>query len=147
MNQPVKESFVTFERSHEKLVLAFLVLDNQDPNELEQLGIMRLFKGCFDSAWRCLRTFFYDQGYVHVEDSRDAVRLAFRLGMIGGALSGSSSRSGAVWMDMIKKREQVELAYDDHVRTNILTALMDDYYDAFMDLKAFFHQETLLKDE
>lgn len=143
MHQPVKESFVTFERSHEKLVLAFSVLDNQDPNELEQFGLIRLFKGCFDSAGRCLRVFFYDQGYVHVEDSRDTVRLAFRLGVIGS----DSSRVGQVWMDMIKKREQVELAYDDHIRTNILNALMDDYYDAFMELKVFFlkkHQKQVL---
>jgi len=55
MNQPVKESFVTFERSHEKLILAFKVLDNQEPNELEKLGLIRLFKGCFDSAWLSIK--------------------------------------------------------------------------------------------
>lgn len=127
----LRKSMMRFSKGCDQLSGAFQYLDccdNQDPNELEQLGLIRLFKGCFDSACRCLRAFFYDQGYVHVEDSRDTVRLAFRLGMIGN----DSSRVGVVWMDMIKKREQVELAHDDHVRTNILNALMDDYYDAFM---------------
>lgn len=78
--------------------------DNQDPNELEQFGLIRLFTGCFDSAWRCLWVFFYDQGYVHVEDCRDPVRLAFRQSVIGGALSASSSTNGEVWMDMVSNK-------------------------------------------
>ncbi|MDE8604332.1 nucleotidyltransferase substrate binding protein [Marinomonas sp. RSW2] len=139
----LRKSMARFSKGFDQLSGAFQHLDYRYPNELEQFGLIRLFKGCFDSAWRCLRTFFYDQGYVHVEGSRDAVRLAFRLGVIGS----DSSKIGEVWMDMIKKREQVELANDDLVRTNILTALMDDYYDAFTELKAFFHQETSLKDE
>ena len=72
-----------------------------------------------------------NQGETGVQGSRDAIRLAFRRGLI---------LSGEVWMNMIKSRNRTSHTYNATTMEEIFSAVRDSYFSEFVLLEAKFHQ-------
>ena len=64
-------------------------------NEREQQGLIKAFEYCFELGWNSLRDLLRSQGNATLLGSRDTLREAFRLGLIG---------DGEGWMLMIQDR-------------------------------------------
>lgn len=95
-------------------------------NELEKQGLIQSFEYCYELAWNTIRDFYESQGEMGIQGSRDAIRLAFRRGLI---------ENGDAWMDMMKSRTLTSHTYNEDVAEAIGQAIFDQYYPEFLRLQ------------
>ena len=73
----------------------------------------RLFECNYELAWNILKDFYEYQGEQNIQGSPDAIKVAFRRGLISDA---------DVWMKMIKSRTLTVHTYNEDV-----TQMLDTY--------------------
>ena len=77
-----------------------------------------------------IKDFYESQGETEIQGSRDAIRLAFKRGLI---------ENGETWMKMIKSRTLTAHTYNEGVASEILKAVFDHYYPEFILLMDKFN--------
>lgn len=95
-------------------------------SQLEQQGLIQAFEFTHELAWNTLKDFFENQGNVSIMGSRDAIREAFKKGLI---------ENGEVWMDMIKSRNLSSHVYHKDIADQIAQQISGRYLDLFKALK------------
>lgn len=100
-------------------------------NDLEKQGIIQAFEFTHELAWNVIKDFFYYQGNMEIRGSRDAVREAFKTGLI---------KSGDVWMEMIVSRNKTSHTYDEHTADEIVSNITDVYITSFNELYDKFEE-------
>ena len=125
------QRFDNFKRSLKQLEMAFELLEERELNELEKQGFIQAFEYNFELAWNVIKDFYEYQGVTNIQGSRDAFRVAFERGLIGGG----DKNVGDIWMDMIKKRQLSVHTYHEEVANEILNAIIDDYAYQLFELK------------
>ena len=78
-----------------------------------------------------LKDFYESQGEMGIQGSRDAIRLAFRRGII---------ENGDSWMDMMKSRALTSHTYNEDVADEVGKAIFDQYYPEFLNLQKKFKE-------
>ena len=91
-------------------------------SKLESQGLIQGFEYTHELAWNTLKDYFKDSGVEGIHGSVEATRIAFREGVI---------ENGEVWMDMIKKRNPTSHAYNKEVATEVVSAILDQYFSEF----------------
>ena len=104
-------------------------IERGELNELEEQGLIQSFEYTYELAWNTLKDFFEAQGESGILGSRDAIRLAFKRGLIA---------DGEVWMEMIKSRGLTSHTYNGELARTIAHSIRTDYYGAFVKLQARF---------
>ncbi|MES9855803.1 MAG: nucleotidyltransferase substrate binding protein [Sedimenticola sp.] len=105
-------------------------MEREALNELEEQGLIQSFEYNHELAWNVLKDFLTHQGFTGLIGSRDASREAFRQGLLG-----DTEESGEVWLKMIKSRNLTSHTYNEEVTRQIVNAIVDEYYDAFVALR------------
>ncbi len=102
-------------------------LTRQRPlSELEQQGLIQAFEFVFELAWNVLKDYFLYQGDPSINGSRDAIRSAFKRGLI---------EEGEGWMEMIKSRNQTAHTYNEAVAREITGLVCERYHVLFLQLE------------
>jgi len=105
-----------------------------DLNELEEQGIVQAFEYTYELAWNVMKDYFtYEQATENITGSRDAIRIAFKTGLI---------TDGKNWMDMISSRIKSSHTYNEETANEIVFKIQEYYFDLFMAFK--LKMETLL---
>ena len=104
-------------------------IEKGELNELEVQGLIQCFEYNYELAWNMIKDFYESQGEVGIQGSRDAIRLAFKRGLI---------EAGEVWMEMVKSRTLTSHTYNEEIAEEIADAIYKDYYPAFMELQKQF---------
>ena len=130
-----RQCLVNYRKAFQRLQSAVDLQQQHRPlTDLEQQGLMHVFKFTHELAWNVIKDWLEYQGHVAVQSSRDAFREAFRRGLV---------TDGTVWMAMITSRNQSSHFYDqfttDHLTTEILTA----YHPAFRTLLATMEAKAI----
>ncbi len=112
-------------------------IEKKELNELEKQGLIQAFEYTYELAWNTIKDYFEDQDETGTHGSRDAFRLAFRLGLV---------ENGQAWMDMIKSRTLTTHTYNQEVADAIADAVFNTYYAEFIRLEKTF-QTLKYKDE
>ena len=113
------QRFDNFQRSLKQLDKAVALMDEQELSELEQQGVVHTFMYNCELAWNLLKDFYEYQGEQGIQGSRDAIRVAFKRGLIS---------DGEVWLDMIKSRALTVHTYNEDVTLQILEDIVHHYY-------------------
>ncbi|SFP45212.1 nucleotidyltransferase substrate binding protein, HI0074 family [Geopseudomonas sagittaria] len=92
-------------------------------SELEKQGLIHAFEFVFELAWNVMKDYFLYQGNPAISGSRDAIRTAFKQGLIV---------DGEGWMEMIKSRNQSEHTYNESVANEIADNIMARYLALFV---------------
>jgi len=100
-------------------------------SELEQQGLIQSFEYNYELAWNTIKDFYEHQGETGIQGSRDAIRLAFKRGLI---------LDGEIWMKMIKSRALTSHTYNEDTAEEITSEIFDNYYKEFLKLKKAFIQ-------
>ncbi len=87
-----------------------MFIDKGELSELEMQGLIKAFEYICKLAWNTLKDYFEGQGETDIHGSRDAIRLAFRRGLI---------EAGERWMEMIESRTLTGHTYQEEVATDI----------------------------
>ncbi|HJV66178.1 MAG TPA: nucleotidyltransferase substrate binding protein [Geomonas sp.] len=120
------QRFDNFVRALKQLDDAMKLIQQRDLSVLEQQGVIQAFEYNYELAWNVLKDFYENQGEQGIQGSRDAIRVAFRRGLIS---------NGEVWLQMIKSRALTLHAYNEEVADEILEDITGLYYPEFVALK------------
>lgn len=109
-----------------QLERAILLSEERELSELEEQGLIQAFEFTHELAWNVLKDYFADQGNPDITGSRDAIREAFRQGIIF---------NGEGWMEMIKSRNQSSHTYNQEIADDISRKITDTYFSLFKELE------------
>jgi len=102
-------------------------VDKGELSELEVQGLIKSFEYTYELAWNTMKDYFEEQGETDIHGSRDAIRLAFRRGLI---------EAGETWMEMIKSRTLTSHTYQEKIAKDISDKIITDYFREFQSLRA-----------
>ena len=117
-----QQRFANFCKALAQLDEAVLVVN---PSQLERAGIIKIFGFTAELAWNTLKDYLNEQGINELTGSRDAVRAAFKNGII---------QDGMNWMKMIDSRNQTSHIYKEEIAEDILHDIQKVYHPLFHEL-------------
>lgn len=101
--------------------------ERRELSELEQQGLIQAFEFTHELAWNLLKDFLEESGAVGIYGSRDAVREAFKRGLIV---------DGEVWMRMIVSRNRSRHTYKRSTADEIALLIRTLYINEFVALES-----------
>lgn len=104
-------------------------IKKEELNELEEQGFIQSFEYNYELSWNTIKDYFEHQGQTEIFGSRDAIRLAFKMGLI---------ENGEIWMNMIKSRTLTSHTYNEDTARDIADKIKNEYYVEFLKLKQKF---------
>jgi len=122
-----QQRLANYARALDRLTAAVDLARTRDLSDLEKQGLIQAFEFTHELAWNVMRDYFTYQGNFAITGSRDAVREAFRVGLI---------RDGERWMEMITSRNRSSHTYNQAVADDIAKRIIRDYYPLFVDFLA-----------
>ena len=128
-----KQRFENFQRALKQLSLAMDLKAQRPLSDLEQQGLIQGFEFTHELAWSVLKDYLEMEGIQGLIGSRSTAREAFKRGLVV---------DGAVWMDMIEKRNLSSHTYNQTVALTIVEAIAERYYPAFCELQQRFAKEA-----
>jgi len=128
-----KLRFDNFRRALHQLTLAIQLKQQRPLSDLEQQGLIQGFEFTHELAWNVLKDYLEMEGIQGLVGSRSTAREAFKRGLV---------RDGEVWMDMIEKRNLSSHTYNQAVADTLAAAIVDRYYQAFLELQQRFVAES-----
>ncbi len=94
-------------------------------NKFEKQGLIKAFEYSYELAWNTIKDFYENQGDTDIQGSRDAIRLAFKRGLI---------EEGDRWMEMLKDRNKTSHTYNESTAEAVATNILDSYFFMFRQL-------------
>jgi len=122
------QRLANYERALGQLTRAVELAQERPLSELERQGLIQTFEFVFELAWNLMKNYFLYQGNPTITGSRDAIRTAFKQGLIA---------DGEGWMEMIKSRNQSSHTYNESVANEIVEGILGGYQQLFVQ----FHQQ------
>ena len=115
-----------YEKALEQLEEAIDLMWERELSKLEKQGTIQAFEYTHELAWKMLKDFLEGRGNTNIYGSRDAIREAFKLGLLV---------EGEIWMKMIVSRNLTSHTYDEKIADDIITLIKDIYFEEFKKLK------------
>ena len=131
-----QQRLLNYSKAFAQLTRAVQLAQSRPLSELEKQGLIQAFEFVFELAWNLMKDYFLYQGNPGITGSRDAIRTAFKQGVIA---------DGEGWMEMIKSRNQTAHTYNESVANEITGKVMAQYYDLFQQLHK--HMQDLADQE
>ena len=128
-----QQRFANYLRALGKLAEAVDLARERALSDLEQQGLIQGFEFTHELAWNVLKDFLEYQGIHNLIGSKDAVRSAFKNGLL---------ENGDTWMTMILDRNRSLHTYNQEIAAEIAGRILAEYYPEFRKLAARFN--TLL---
>jgi len=120
------QRFNNFKKSLKQLDEAMVLISERELSALEQQGVIQAFEYNYELAWNVLKDFYENQGEQNIQGSRDAIKLAFKRGII---------INGDTWLSMIRSRALTSHTYNEETTQEILKDIIEKYYTEFTNLK------------
>ena len=131
-----KQRFDNYQRALQTLSRAVALSAERPLSELEQQGLIQGFEFTHELAWNMLKDFLEAQGIAGLIGSRDAIRTAFKNGLI---------QEGETWMEMIKARNLSSHTYQLELANRLAAEILQRFYPAFLALEQKM-QELVLRE-
>ena len=121
-----RQRFDNYQRALQTLSRAVALSAERPLSELEQQGLIQGFEFTHELAWNMLKDFLEAQGIAGLIGSRDAIRTAFKNGLI---------QEGETWMEMIKARNLSSHTYQLELANRLAAEILQRFYPAFLALE------------
>ena len=138
MNSDIRwiQRFDNYGRALQTLRNAAELATQRPLSELEQQGLIQGFEFTHELAWNLLKDFLEAQGIAGLIGSRDAIRTAFKNGLL---------QEGETWMEMIKARNLSSHTYQLELANRLAAEILQRFYPAFVALEQKM-QELVLRE-
>ncbi len=124
-----KQRFQNFEKAFRLLDMAIQI---ELPSDTERAGVIQFFEMAFELAWRLLKDYLEEEGYVMIESPRDAIKQASQSKIID---------DGHTWIDALKDRNLTVHAYHEEMAVAVENKIHNDYYPILQDLYNSFKRK------
>ena len=131
-----RQRFDNYQRALQTLSRAVALSAERPLSELEQQGLIQGFEFTHELAWNMLKDFLEAQGIAGLIGSRDAIRTAFKNGLI---------QEGETWMEMIKAHNLSSHTYQLELANRLAAEILQRFYPAFVALEQKM-QELVLRE-
>ena len=131
-----RQRFDNYQRALQTLSRAVALSAERPLSELEQQGLIQVFEFTHELAWNMLKDFLEAQGIAGLIGSRDAIRTAFKNGLL---------QEGETWMEMIKARNLCSHTYQLELANRLAAEILQRFYPAFVALEQKM-QELVLRE-
>ena len=111
-----KQRFLNFKKAMTHLANA---LEIPNPDILQKAGIIQFFEMSFELAWKMVKDYLEEQGFVDVKSPRSAIKSAFEIGLI---------LDGHEWMDLLLDRNLTAHTYDEQKATEMEQLIHNKYF-------------------
>lgn len=120
MNQDIRwiQRLSNYQKALQQLADAVALSRQRQLTTLEQQGLIKAFEFTHELAWNVMKDYFKYQGNTSITGSRDAIREAFKQGLID---------QGEQWMETITNRNRSSHTYDE-AQANQLTEVISKHY-------------------
>jgi nucleotidyltransferase substrate binding protein (TIGR01987 family) len=131
-----QQRLANYVRALEQLTEAVDLRAQRPLSKLEQQGLIKAFEFTQELGWNVMKDYFEYQGNYTLTGSRDAIREAFKRGLI---------QDGDGWMDTIKGRNRSAHTYDEAAAQQLVDIIVSRYHALFVAFAR--HMETLVRAE
>lgn len=107
------------------------VVGLEHPNKFEEQGLVKAFEFTYELAWNTLKDFLVHQGFADIVGSRDAIRTAFKQGLLA---------EGRIWMRMIESRNKTAHTYNEKTAQEIVADVREQFVPQFIELRKTLSQ-------
>ncbi|MGK0183151.1 MAG: nucleotidyltransferase substrate binding protein (TIGR01987 family) [Halioglobus sp.] len=122
------QRFSNYKRALEQLSR---FVESETLNELEEQGLIQSFEYNYELAWNVIKDFYEYQGESNIQGSKDAIRMAFKRGLI---------KDGDTWMKMVKSRALTSHTYNKSTAQEVVQAILNEFFSAFSRFKDTMEQ-------
>lgn len=120
------QRFQNFTAALAELTLDINILSQRKLTRIEERGLIQAFEFTYELAWNVIKDFFENQNEKDIYGSKDAIRLAFKRGLI---------ENGQVWIDMSESRIVTVHTYNKALADHIAGKIIKQYYPEFVTLQ------------
>lgn len=118
-----KQRLTRYRKAYELLVRMNAKAGKELPLDEEgTLAVIKAYEIVFELSWNVMKDFLSWQGYADIAGSRDAIRGAFRAGLL---------QDGEGWMSMIGSRNTLAHVYDDANANDLVATIRTRYLPLF----------------
>lgn len=104
-------------------------------NQLEKEGVIQRFEYCFELAWKCVKDYMEEAGFVFPTlTPRQVLKSAFAAKVLA---------DGQAWIDMLDHRNLLSHSYNQACFEKAVEAIQARYLAALEQLHEFLLRETL----
>jgi nucleotidyltransferase substrate binding protein (TIGR01987 family) len=121
------QRFNHFSKAFAQLKEAVQLSQQRKLSKLEEQGLIQAFEYTYELAWNVLKDYLELQGETEIHGSRDAIRLAFRRGLIA---------DGDTWMEMIRDRISSTHTYNEETARKVAANVVKLYFPEFEKLRS-----------
>ena len=93
-------------------------LDISEPDIAQRAGIIQFFEMTFELAWKMLKDYLEEQGFVGLNSPRVVLKQAFTSGLIS---------DGHIWLQILRDRNLMSHTYDEVTAVTVETLIRDSY--------------------
>lgn len=111
------EKYGKLSRAVERLEEALVDYDRVGLDSVRDGAIQR-FEFCVELAWKTLREYLLDQGYVELNSPKAVMRKAYAVGLL---------QEEDAWLRLIDARNQTSHIYDEETARQIFAEIRDSY--------------------
>ncbi|MFO0360935.1 MAG: nucleotidyltransferase substrate binding protein [Flavobacteriales bacterium] len=101
-------------------------LDDAVLDDLLKVSLIKHFEFTYELAWLVLKDFLQHAGGFQITGSIDAIRAAFKEGLI---------TKGEVWMSMVESRNKTSHTYNEEVADEIFVKILVSFHPAFHQMQ------------
>jgi nucleotidyltransferase substrate binding protein (TIGR01987 family) len=132
------QRFEQFKKAFQNLSEAIELNEQRPLSKLEEQGLIKAFELVHELSWRVIKDFYKSQGDVSIQGSRDAIRMAFKNGLI---------ENGDVFMKSIRTRQLSVHTYDEETAEKIHDDIVNSYFSEFTKLLKTLNLQAAKVDE
>ena len=121
-----QQRLANYRRAFRQLSDAAHLAAERPLSPLEQQGFIKAFEFTHELAWNVMKDYFEYQGNTAITGSRDAIREAFRRGLL---------TDGDTWMETIQSRNRSSHTYDEDTAKQLIETIRTRYMTLFANFE------------
>ena len=113
-----------FKKAFKTLESDIRLANSKKLSDIEKRGLIQAFEYTYELAWNTIKDFYFYNGIVDIQGSRDAFKMAFNKGLV----------SSDILIKTIRSRQLTVHTYNEDIIEDIFESITNEYYDAFKEL-------------
>lgn len=105
-----------------------------EPDVVQRAGIIQFFEMAFELAWKMLKDYLEEQGFINLNSPRSVLKKAFEVQLI---------TNGHDWLQILRDRNLMSHTYDEATAVAVENLIRQTYYPLLNTLQqAMMEQEN-----
>ena len=119
-----QQRFSNFEKAYLSLVESQQALEQDQGNSFIQDSLIQRYEYTLELAWKTMKDYLENEGFMNVSSPKKAVRKAFQERMI---------QDGSAWIKALDDRSKTSHAYNEKMATEVIQSIIEEHIFIFRD--------------